>query len=538
IGTDLADAGKSVTAAVDPETLKVVDGRLPLEEVIRLTPKLHQGANALSSALARLDDVRDDPYLAPPVRDAVRKVHTQLAQATREAQHAAAAADLAPAIFGGKGPRTYLLVVQNNAESRATGGFIGSYALITALNGKLHVGDIIRTGEWNNAVREQPDLTLRAPEDYRRRYTQFAPATTLQNINLSPDFPSVAQALMSLAPQAGLTKVDGVLAVDPVGLSALLQLTGPVQVEGWPTEINADNVVNVTLRDAYAAFAETPERADFLGDVAKAAVDEATSGDLGAPAEIAKVLGAAAHEGHLILAFARPEEQALAVELGVSGRMEPVHSDAIALTSSNASANKVDYYLQRSMRYTVQLTPNDDATSARVKAALDVTLDNQAPASGLPQIVIGPFDPRFVPGENRAFVSIYSPLQIQSAQMNGKNTPVSPGVERGRNVFSVFDEMLAQSSSTIDAQLGGKVALHNGWYEVSVHHQATLSPDRVHVSVDVPTGWRIDHAPGMELPFAQRATTTVELERTKTFRVHLVRDPGTWDLWDRLEAGV
>ena len=180
-------------------------------------------------------------------------------------------------------------------------------------------------------------MTYDAPDDYRTRYTQFDPATTLQNVNLSPDFPSVAQVLMSLAPQAGLTKVDGVLAVDPQGLAALLELTGPVDVVGWPTPISAENVVKVTLSEAYAEFAETPERADFLGDVAQVAVDAATSGNLGRPAQIAKVLGAAAHSGHLILAFARPEEQQLAVELGVSGRMEPVRSDAVALTSSNAS---------------------------------------------------------------------------------------------------------------------------------------------------------------------------------------------------------
>ena len=68
-----------------------------------------------------------------------------------------------------------------------------------------------------------------------------------------------------------------------------------MDVVGWPTPISAENVVNVTLRDAYAEFAETPERADFLGDVAKVAVDKATSGNLGKPAQIAKVLGGAAH---------------------------------------------------------------------------------------------------------------------------------------------------------------------------------------------------------------------------------------------------
>ena len=76
------------------------------------------------------------------------------------------------------------------------------------------------------------------------------------------------------------------------------------------------------------------------------------------------MLGGAAHAGHLILAFARPEEQQLAIELGVSGRLDPVQSDALAVTTSNAGGNKIDYYLNRAVDYRVKLTPDDDATKA------------------------------------------------------------------------------------------------------------------------------------------------------------------------------
>jgi hypothetical protein len=65
-----------------------------------------------------------------------------------------------------------------------------------------------------------------------------------------------------------------------------------------------------------------------------------------------------------------------------------------------------------------------------------------------------------------------------------------------------------------------------------------VNPDRVQLSVDVPEGWRIDKARGMERPFSRRASVSVALDRTRTYGVHVVRDPGTWDLWARLEAGV
>src|SRR5262249_51718771 len=83
IGTDLADAGEALTAAVDPDALKVVNGRLPIEEVRKITPKLENGAAVLAEARSRLDDLRHDPYLVEQVHDAVDKVYRQLASADR-----------------------------------------------------------------------------------------------------------------------------------------------------------------------------------------------------------------------------------------------------------------------------------------------------------------------------------------------------------------------------------------------------------------------------------------------------------------------
>jgi UDP-N-acetylmuramyl pentapeptide phosphotransferase/UDP-N-acetylglucosamine-1-phosphate transferase len=538
IGADLADAGDSLAEAIDPDSLEVVDGRLPVEEVRHVTPKLDEGATVLADALAKLDDLRGDPYLLPQIDDAVDKVYTQLARASREANHAAAAAKLAPAIFGADGDRTYLLAVQNNAESRATGGFIGSYALITAHDGKLHVGPIQRTNTWNDAIREHAEVDTGAPVDYTRRYGQWYPGTNLQNVNFTPDFPTVGKVLMNLAPQAGLPEVDGVLSVDPEGLAALLALTGPVDLPDWPTPIDSSNVVDVTLRDAYATFAATPDRADFLGDVAKAAVDKATTGRLGSPSKIAKTLGAAAHEGHLTLTFANPAEQRLATDLGVSGRLDPVRSDAVAVTTSNFGGNKIDYYLQRSVDYRVRLSPDTQRDTAQAKADLSVVLENTAPDSGLPQIVIGPYQPdRFVAGENRTLLSMYSPLDFAAVTVDGQPTPVTPGRERHRNVYSLLQAIPSKSQKTTDVKLDGRVNLDDGWYTLEVRAQPTLNPDHLHVSVEVPAGWKIDRAPGMQTDYDQRVSATLTQEKTTTFRVHLVRDKSTQNLWDRLVSG-
>ena len=219
--------------------------------------------------------------------------------------------------------------------------------------------------------------------------------------------------------------------------------------------------------------------------------------------------------------------------------MRPVRSDAIAVTTSNAGGNKIDYYLERIVDYRVLLAARRPRRrQPRATATLSVALDNTAPAEGLPQIVIGPFDDRFVAGQNRSYVSIYTPLGFQRASVNDKPIAVTPGRELERNVYSLFDDIPATTVDTLDAELDGVVELHDGWYTLEVRHQPTLNPDRVRVSVEVPTGWVIDAAPGMERPFERRAKKTVQLDRTARYRVHVTRDVDTWDIWGRLEAGT
>lgn len=537
IGQELARAGERVTAAVDPERLEVIDGRLPLEEVRRVAPELDRGARTLDRAVEQLRAI-DRLYLASIVGDALDDLESELSQARGEADRAAAAARLAPAIFGGDDPRTYLLVVQNNAELRATGGLIGNWGLLRAVDGDVSIDRLQRTAAWNNALDAVANPTIDAPPDYHRRYDRQGPERGLQSVNLSPDFPTVARVLESVAPQIGLPELDGVVAVDPLGLAALLELTGPVRVAGWPEDVTADNIVDVTLRDAYAAFEETPERAEFLGDVAEVVVDVATETNLGAPARIAKVLGAAAHEGHLLLSFTRPEEQALAEQLDVAGELGPVRSDALLVNTQNAGANKIDYYLDRRIDYRVRVSPDPGKRTARVETRLTVRLENTAPAAGLPQIVIGPFADGFVAGENRSYVSVYTGLDLRSATVDGAPVGIATQREVSRRVVSLGVAIPATSTRTVTLTFAGRVRLRaGGWYELDLGHQPTLEPDRVQVSVEVPDGWEVADAPGLVTPFDRRASGVLLLERNRRVRVRIARKPPPLDLWGHLEAG-
>ena len=104
----------------------------------------------------------------------------------------------------------------------------------------------------------------------------------------------------------------------------------------------------------------------------------------------------------------------MATELGISGRLEPVNSDALAVTTSNFAGNKIDYYLNRSVDYRVAAHPQRCRHQGpRERRALRRPRQHRARRKASLRVVIGPYTTdRFVAGENRTLLSLYSPLKF------------------------------------------------------------------------------------------------------------------------------
>jgi hypothetical protein len=304
--------------------------------------------------------------------------------------------------------------------------------------------------------------------------------------------------------------------------------------------ITADNVVDVTLRDAYQAFAQTPERADFLGDVAREVIDRATEGVLGSPSLLGRVLGRSAHEGHISLWLTDPKEQRVARVLGISGEVPQRGGDAIVVSNTNAGGNKLDYYLRRKVDYSVTVRPSGDLSEAIVEGTLGVTMSNTVPASGVAQIVAGPFEgaaDRFVYGQNHSFLSVYTPLTFSAAEADGQPVGVETGIELGRNVYSRFVDVYPQGTTDLTLDVSGFVPLsRRGWYELTLVRQPSVANDQVAVRVAVPEGFRIERAERGLKVVDGVAEGLIDLDRTRTVRVKIAHADDR-NLWERLRDG-
>jgi len=504
-GDELADAGRRALGAPALGDVQIVDGRVPLEQLAEIEAPVADVAARATAARRRLDGARS-AWLVPPLAD---KLDTQLVR-IREIEKSTGLAHrvlpMMPRLLGAEGPRRYFLAVQTPAENRAGGGFMGNYGEITADDGRVSLTRFGRQSDLTDAP-GAAGRKLDAPEDFLARYARFRPEVTWANVNLSPDFPTDAAVIANLYPQSGGAPIDGVIAVDPAGLAALLAAVGPVEVPSWPTPITAANAAQTLLFDQYQRHDTSDQRVDFLGEVAQVAWGRLTSGDLPPLPRLMAEFGPAVKAKHLMFSSTRPEEQRLFVDLGASGRMAPVDGDFVGVVTQNAGGNKIDYYLRRELDYRVRLHPG----TGRLEATATITLHNDAPTSGAGPTLIGnELLPPLPIGTNKLYLSFYTPWNLLEARVDGRPVALEEANELGRRVYSTAVEIPSKSAVTVELRLAGRLSEDDA-YRLDVHQQPVVNPDEVTTSLVLDGGWETG-AGTKEQSFTRRLESDASVE--------------------------
>ncbi|MFP5318580.1 MAG: DUF4012 domain-containing protein [Acidimicrobiia bacterium] len=483
-GHELAGAAHRALSAPALSDVHISGGRVPVERLAAVEPTMADVAGRVSEARRRLDGVRS-MWLVPPVRAELDEQRRRIAGIERTSDLALRAMPLVPRLLGQDGPRRYFLALQTPAEARAGGGFIGNFGEITADRGRLELVRFGRQSELTDAAGAERRRLHTAPDEFLARYGRFNPERHWANVNLSPDFPTDARVIADLYPQSGGAPIDGVIAVDPAGLAALLRVVGPLRVPSWPEPITADNALQVLLADQYHRYEAQAEdlsgRIDFLGEVAQEAWRRLTTDDLPPLPELLAALGPAVGDKHILLFSTRPDEQGLFVDMGAAGEMAPVRGDFIGLVTQNASGNKIDYFLRREIDYRVQL----DGASGGLQATATVALHNEAPASGLAPSVIGnQLRPRLPDGSNKLFLSFYTPWELTGARIAGAPVELERATELGRRVYSTSLVIPPRSTVVLELTLVGRLPPTDR-YRLDVHRQTMVAPDRLTAAVTV-----------------------------------------------------
>ena len=491
VARDVTATAALQASGIDYQQLRYSDGQLDLGQVSGLAGPLGVVDDQLTGAAAQLRSLQSG-WLLQPLQSRLDQLDAKIFGAQASASLAAQLVQVAPSLLGGDGVRHYFIAFMDPAESRGLGGLIAAYGELTADQGRLTLttsGDI---GDLNAAL-PKGGGHLTGPADYLARYGAFAPQKfRFQDVSYAPDLPTVADVIQQLYPQAGGDHIDGVLALDPYGLAALIGMTGPIEVPGLG-RLTGANTANELLEGQYTAFSTSQQKVahNYDQDALKIEFHKLTAGSLPGPRTLSDALDSGVRQGRIEFWSFDKAEQPVLYRLGLAGAFPPTSGhDLLAVTTQNAANNKIDVYLQRSIFDAVTYDPANGAVASRVT----ITLHNGAPAAGLPSEVIGSYaGSGLPPGTNETWLTLYSPLGLRAATVNGQSQGVSDGAELGVHAYSEYVEIPPESSVTLTFDLAGAISPGPG-YRLSLYNQPMVLADQDTVSVEPTSGWTVTGA--------------------------------------------
>jgi hypothetical protein len=442
-----------VGPSLQPSRLRVRSNEIALPPLVAAAPTIRQAADALATARAQVAGLPSGGIGL--ISKARSEVLSQLTSLTGSIDDASRFATVGPDMLGQHGLRRYFVGIQNNAETRATGGLVAAYAIVTADHGKIEVA-----ARGNDSGLRSPFApTYQPPAEYASVYGNYDPTAYWPSTNVSPNFPNAADNWAHLWEKQTGKHIDGSFGVDPYGLQAILGAVGPVKVSGYPGQYDGTNLAKFIEQGEYAAFPgiDNTLRKSFVSKVAGAVLDRLLSGS-GDPQAIASALGRSAGQRHLALWSARPAEQAQISGTPLADELPVTSAPFAAVHVDNGSGAKLDYYLDVGLDYHATSCAGPTRT-----ATISVRLDNAAPRHGLPAYVRyqGPgktLSVESVP-RNKEFVFIHATdgSALTGASLDGKPVQVSSGVERGHPVYGLDLTLAPDQPRTITLTLSEPV---------------------------------------------------------------------------------
>jgi hypothetical protein len=391
VGIDAVDQGRRILA-------------LPHQDGPQRVAQLRALSSLAERTQARLTPFGFGPggNLLPPVAHARTKLVNEVTGLRNGLRKAAAGGQAVADLLAG--PKRYLVFAANNAEMRAGSGMFLSVGELVTQDGTLHLDGMSTVTE----VPQPQNVPLEG--DMAARWGWLHPEVEWRNLMLSPRFDASAELATRMWSAIGRGPVDGVLALDPVTLRAILDATGPVPVAGLT--VSADNVVDELLHAQYLRFpsdAQLSERRSDLSAIATAAV-EALQTRTWSAAHLAEGIGGAVRGRHVLLWSASPQEERAWETAGVAGTLKP---NSLLLSVVSRGGNKLDQYLGITSGLSLRRVGN------RTEGAVRVTLRNSAPP-GEPSIIDGPYVGIGInEGEYLGILTVNLPADAMQARIDG-----------------------------------------------------------------------------------------------------------------------
>lgn len=442
VATEALPPVVALSKQINLDTFSPKDGRVDLAAVKKISPSIITADRALQRAERKLDGI-DAQSLLVPLRGPVGAIQFKIGNAASASSNSVLAARLLPSMLGEGTTRRYLLLIQNNAEVRSTGGISGSFAMLKAKNGKLSMGF---QGSYADLVQSpEPVVAMTTSE---KTLFPATLATNILDVNVTPDFPRSGEIARALVKKVRDEDVDGVISVDPVAMSFILRATGPVQTDLPGFVLNEVNAVDLLLNTTYLKLG-LQQQDDAFEIAARTVFDVITQGKADARLVIGGLVQGVA-ENRVMVWSSRAEEQALIGPSALSGALKGDDGSTphVGMYLGDAASGKMEYYLDYATSVAAGRCLPGDIQEISTSTSLTSTAPSNAARLAESVVGTGKYTPK---GTMKLIARFYAPFGggFTSVKLNNVPQTIYADQQKGRNVTKVLLTIKPGETQTI-----------------------------------------------------------------------------------------
>lgn len=365
-GESSANAGKNLSMAIESLFNKENDTNNILED---LSFYGHNAVNDLIELAKTLDRINSE-VIPEDYQKQFILLKQKAGELSRGLKEFIILADSLSDFLGASTDKRYLLIFQNNSELRASGGFIGSFALIDFSKGEIKNIEVPGGGSYDTEAGFLKKVKAPEPLSLVRSDWHFWDA------NWWPDWPATARKLAWFYENSDGSTVDGVISFTPAVIEELLRIIGPIDLsEKYGLIFNADNFWLETQKLAEQKPDVTREPKKIIGDLMNKIIEELpkrlTKDNL---APLFKAIEESLAGKNILFYFTDEILQAKADALGWSGRIKNTSGDYLSVINSNIAGGKSDRKIKQEIIHQAEIQPDgsiiDNLTIRRTHEAV------------------------------------------------------------------------------------------------------------------------------------------------------------------------
>lgn len=239
-----------------------------------------------------------------------------------------------------------IVLLQNDEELRATGGFMGSYLKISLNQGNItnfYIEDIYQPQGQISAFKEAPPGA--------REYLSGGEGLKLTDANWQPDFPTSAQEILTLFSLGGETNIDHLIAINSSVLEAVFQEIGPIYLPEFDTTVTAQNFTQLARADRNEFFPGSQQKTIFLNAVLDQLKFKLSQLSWSQKLNLLKLLTEQLQQKNILFYSQNQDLESIFQTHHWAGQLAPLTDNYLYLVESNVGINKANRHVYRQVIY-------------------------------------------------------------------------------------------------------------------------------------------------------------------------------------------